>query len=123
MESQETLRKVLLVDDSRLVLRIGALFLEHEYAVVTAESGREALELAARERPDLILMDVNMPELNGFEAAERLARDARTRAIPVVLVTTECERGNGLAGWDHLSKPFDAPALRNKVREYLAAAA
>lgn len=123
MEDHGAMRKVLLVDDSRLVLRMGKLFLEHDYDVVTAQSGDEALILAAREHPDLILMDVNMPDLTGPETAARLAQDKRTRGIPVVLVTTEGECRGLASGRDRLLKPFDACALRGKVHEYLGAAA
>jgi CheY-like chemotaxis protein len=116
-----TKNKILLVDDSNLMLRLGKLMLDGEYDVVTAGSGVEALTKAALERPKLILMDVNMPELGGREAADCLGGNACTHDIPVVLMSTEIEARSDGSGRDYLVKPFDGEALRRKVREYVRA--
>lgn len=111
--------KVLIVDDSQLILKIAEVFLRDQYAVVTATSGPEALTAASAERPDLILMDVNMPGGNGPDALTALNRDARTRHIPVVMMTTANHFQRLGAGVDCLEKPFDRPGLMDKVREYI----
>jgi CheY-like chemotaxis protein len=114
------MRKVLFVDDSRVVTRLAEVWLESAgYNTLTAASGREALKKATAERPDLILMDFNLPDWNGCETLDLLALDDRTRDIPVVMVSTpgRLERLQGRL--DHLAKPFDAKALLGKVRQHL----
>jgi two-component system, cell cycle response regulator len=112
-------KKVLVVDDSLLILKIVEVFLRGDYSVVTATSGPEAVATASTERPDLILMDFNMPGGNGPEAAAALARDTRTKHIPVVLMTTASHLQRLGEGIDRLEKPFDRPGLVHKIREYL----
>ncbi len=111
-------KKVLLVDDSVLILKIAAFFLGRSYDVVTAGSGTEALEKAVSERPDLILMDFHMPDMEGSDVAHSLEREPRIRRVPVVIMTTESELGR-LDGMDCLVKPFDASTLLSKVEHYL----
>ena len=106
-----TAGKILVVDDepanvelfSRLMIRL-------DYEVVTASSGELALESVARDRPDLILLDVNMSGIDGFEVCHRLKSDSRTRLIPIVLITalnaTEDRiRGIEAGADDFLAKP------------------
>lgn len=115
--------RILLVDDSELMLRLEALFLEGDHDVVTAKSGAEALIRAVAERPDLVLMDLNMPEMDGREAARQLQRLDASAGIPVVLVTTAEQIASGGGDEDYLVKPFDAKALRGKVGQYASPAA
>jgi DNA-binding response OmpR family regulator len=80
--------------------------------VLEAENGRKALELARRERPDLVLLDVMMPDVDGWTVARELAEDDRTREIPVVFLTARAEAadkrmGQQLGGVGYLVKPFD----------------
>ena len=82
-------RRVLVVDDEDDIRELARLSLEHvgQHSVLVAGSGREALEVAARERPDAILLDVMMPDLDGLEVLERLHGDPRWQALPVVMLT------------------------------------
>ena len=107
--------RVLLVDDQVLILKIAKAFLEGTYEVITASSGDEALAKAAEVRPDVIVTDFNMPGRNGVETAQRLQQDARTRSIPVVIMTTESEAPRIPQGFDLLCKPFVAPTLLSVV--------
>ncbi len=80
--------KILLAEDDRFLRRAAEATLKKKgYAVVTAADGQEALDAAQRERPDLILLDVIMPRLHGFEVLERLKAAPETRAIPVVMLS------------------------------------
>jgi CheY-like chemotaxis protein len=93
--------------------------------VLEAEDGATALELARRERPDLVLLDVMMPDVDGWTVARELAEDDRTREIPIVFLTARAEpadkrMGQQLGGVGYLVKPFDPVAIGGVVEEVLA---
>jgi len=118
-------RKILLVDDSETVLLIEQMILKEEpYQLITAKNGKEGVEKALETRPDLILMDVVMPEMNGFEAVRWLRQRDATRAVPIVMVTTKAEAESMEAGYqsgcsDYITKPIDSTELLTKVRHIL----
>lgn len=117
--------RILVVDDdpnSRKIIEL--MLLSQGYSLIFAENGREAITKACSEAPDLILMDVLMPVMNGHEATRRLKADARTQAIPVVALTAlafASDRQEALAvGCDgYLSKPFTRRELLEVVRQFL----
>ncbi|HET7824069.1 MAG TPA: response regulator [Anaeromyxobacter sp.] len=117
-------RKILAVDDSETVLLVERSLLSRSYLVVTAKNGEEGVAKAIAERPDLILMDVMMPRMNGFDAVRRLRSEPATRNIPVIMVTTRSEAQNVQTGYesgctDYVTKPFDGPGLLAKVKSRL----
>ena len=118
-------RKILLVDDSETVLLIEQMILKKEpYQLFTAKNGMEGVEKALATRPDLILMDVVMPEMNGFEAVRWLRQRDATRSVPIVMVTTQAEAESMEAGYesgcnDYITKPIDSTELLTKVRNIL----
>ena len=118
-------KKILLVDDSSTVLLMEKMILsKSEYDVVTARDGVEGVEKARKERPDLILMDVVMPRMDGFEAVRKLREDDTTRAIPVIMVTTRGELQSVETGYasgcsDYVTKPINGLELLTKVRSCL----
>ncbi len=120
-----TRKKILLVDDSRTVLLMEQMILKKgPYDVVTATDGSEGLDRAVAERPDLILMDLVMPRMNGLEAVRELRQREATKFIPVIMVTTRGEAESVQAGFesgcnDYLTKPIDSVALLAKVRDHL----
>jgi CheY-like chemotaxis protein len=120
-----TRKKILLVDDSKTVLLMEQMILKKgPYDVVLANDGSEGLDKAVSERPDLILMDMVMPSMNGLEAVRELRRRDATRYIPVIMVTTRGEAESVEAGFasgcnDYLTKPIDSMALLAKVRDHL----
>jgi twitching motility two-component system response regulator PilH len=118
--------RILIVDDSpsqlmgmkRIVEKLG-----HE--TVTAEDGAAGVEAARRELPDLILMDVVMPNLNGFQATRQITKDPETAHIPVVLVTTKDQETDKVWGMRqgakaYLTKPFSETQLIDTIRKLLA---
>ncbi|MFN7974670.1 MAG: response regulator [Acidobacteriota bacterium] len=114
-------KKVLLVDDSETMRTLGRDALSPHYDVLLAEDGRSSLEVAQRERPDLILMDLLMPGLNGLEACRLLKRLPETKHIPVVMITTAAAKVHFrealIAGChDYVEKPVDAIELVARVR-------
>ncbi|MDX2091352.1 MAG: response regulator [Kofleriaceae bacterium] len=118
-----TQKKILAVDDANTVLMMEQLILrEAGYAVVTARDGEEAITKAREERPDLIVMDVVMPKLDGFQACRRI-RDEHP-ALPIIMMTTKGTPVNRAAGQDagcsaYLTKPIDRPAFLAQIATLL----
>jgi type IV pilus assembly protein PilB len=116
-----TRQRVLIVDDDRMIRMLVKLLLEKEgYDVIEGENGLHAVELARRERPDLLVLDLMMPEMNGFEAIDRLRRDLSLAALPVVVLTAESgpeteRRVLELGADDYLVKPFEPGVLISRV--------
>jgi CheY-like chemotaxis protein len=120
------MKRVLVVDDSLLIREVARVSLESagDFVVATAESGAQAVEAALAERPDAILLDVVMPEMDGPATVEALRARDETRKIPVVLVTgrdqEEDHRAFAELGVEGvIAKPFDAGALAGQVRDLL----
>jgi len=114
-------RRVLVVDDSPVIRDLIAVNLELEgFVVDLAEDGEAALEAVARNRPDLVTLDVVMPRLDGFETAARLRADPSTADIPIVIVTArasaaDLERGEQIGVDGYLTKPFEPAELVSLV--------
>lgn len=126
MEEQPT---VLVADDDDDVLELVAFRLRRAgYRTITARDGAEALALAAQERPDLSVLDVAMPEVDGLEVTRRLRADAHTRDMPIILLTALSQerdvREGIIAGADaYIRKPFSHRELRGRVDAMLAGTA
>jgi DNA-binding response OmpR family regulator len=108
--------------DTSHMLRV--YFEKQGYQVLTAASGHEALEKGRQNPPDLILLDVRLPDIDGFEVGKRLQEDLRTSRLPVIFVTERHERDDRIAGLklgaiDYVTKPFDVQELRLRVRNAL----
>jgi len=118
-------KRILIVDDDERNLKLLALLLSRQgYRLASARTGREALELARRFAPDLILLDVMMPEMNGFEVSRHLRDEPLFSQIPVVMITALEDQESRIAGLaaganDFLSKPVDATELLVRVRNLL----
>ena len=114
-------KKVLIVDDSPVtVASLSQMLSSDHYQLVQASNGREALDRAFSEHPDLILMDIMMPELNGFEAARILKEDNRTHNIPIIMVTALDDPEHKTAGHEagaeeYLTKPVRPQELIARV--------
>ena len=115
---------VLLVDDEPVNIKILSDVLKDDYNVMFATSGEEGIGLALQLRPDLILLDVMMPDMDGYEVCARLQGDPRTAAIPVIFVTalgsTEEEvRGLETGALDYITKPINGDIVKVRVRNHL----
>jgi len=119
-------RKVLVVDDDPVVRKsFDRVLTGKGYAVITAENGEEALAAIAKQRPDLILMDIQLPIMDGYEATRRIKADASLRSIPIIAVTSYALSGEGqkarVAGCDdYVPKPFSPRQLLAKIKQYLS---
>ncbi|AUB82859.1 HD-GYP domain-containing protein [Candidatus Thiodictyon syntrophicum] len=116
---------LLLVDDEVTNLANLRAILAGEYPLMLARSGAEAIGLAVKHQPALILLDIQMPELDGYAVCRALKADPRTEAIPVIFVTALSEVGNEEAGFaaggvDYLIKPVSAGIVRARVRTHLS---
>ena len=116
--------RILVVDDSPSNLRTLIQFLREDYKILVATNGSVALELARTERPDLILLDVIMPDMDGYQVCMELKADPRTRTIPVIFVTGDSEEGGELKGFDlgavdYITKPFSLSIVRARVKTQL----
>ena len=117
---------ILIIDDSPTDVRVFTTLLEKNgHRVSSAGSAEEGIALAKRERPDLVIMDVIMPGMNGFQATRTLSREAETSAIPVLIITTksmETDRVWGLrqGAKDFLVKPVAERELLARIQKLLA---
>jgi DNA-binding response OmpR family regulator len=115
-------KKILLVDDSSTALLAERMVLQQlALDIVTASNGEEAVAKAASERPDLILMDVVMPKMNGFDACRAIRAREDTKTIPIIMVTTRGESQNRELGYDagcddYITKPLNSHELVTKMR-------
>jgi CheY-like chemotaxis protein len=119
-------KKVLLVDDSSTTLMMEEMILKQQtnYECVMAKDGLDAISRAVVEAPDLVLMDVVMPRLNGFEACKRMRLEDSLRDTPIILVTTRGEEEYVEAGFqsgcnDYITKPINSFELVTLLQSYL----
>ena len=116
--------KILIVEDVEYNRDLLVQLLEEEYEIVTAADGAAGIEAAARERPDLILMDLSLPGVDGWEATRRLKAEPETEAIPVIALTAHAmqgdeERARACGCDDYLTKPIDEDQLFAKLARLL----
>lgn len=117
--------KVLIVEDDRDILNLTTLLLKRDYEVYTCTDGRAGLDMAREVLPELILLDVYMEGMNGYEVCEALKADARTKDIPLAMFTAgvqrwEVDRGFKAGADDYITKPFRPEELRAKVRDLIS---
>jgi CheY-like chemotaxis protein len=125
-KSRGNLAKVLVVEDEPDMTMVITHFLQYAgYEVLTAANGKEGIEKAASEKPDLILSDTQMPVMNGWEMLEELRKQPMSKHIPVIMVTGRYEKYDiaaaaayGIA--DYIAKPFDPSLLLEKISDIFA---
>ncbi len=115
-------RKILACDDEKHIVRLVQVNLERAgYTVVTASDGKEALQKVEDENPDLVVLDVMMPYMDGFEVLQNLRRNPSTRDIPVIMLTAKAQDADVFKGWQsgvdcYLTKPFNPMELLSFVK-------
>ena len=120
-------KKILVCDDEPYILMALTDAVEMEgYECVTAINGKEALQKARETLPDLIMLDIMMPFMDGFEVCRELKADASTRDIPVIMLTAksqqvDIQKGKDAGADDYITKPFRPSTLRKKFNEVLDA--
>lgn len=117
--------KILVVDNEKdLVELLGLRLKANNYEVITAYDGQEALEKINAEHPDLILLDVIMPGMDGFEVLQRVRSNLNTKDIPVIMLTARVEsefifKAEDLGSTDYLMKPIDINVLLGLIEKYI----
>lgn len=116
-----TVKTILVIDDSPTERHILVeLLTKNGYQVITAENGEQGIEKAKAEMPDLVLMDVVMPGLNGYQATRTLTRDEKTKNIPVIVCTSKNQETDKIWGLrqgalDYMVKPINGEELLTKI--------
>jgi len=116
------IKKILVVDDSPTErYALSEVLQKNGFEVITAENGEEGIAMSKSELPDLILMDVVMPGMNGYQATRTISRDEATRSIPVIICTTKGQETDKIWGmrqgaFDYLVKPLDHSVLLERIR-------
>jgi len=118
------MKKILIVEDVEMNRDLLVQLLEDEYELVEATDGKQGLEMAAQERPDLILLDISLPEMDGWEVTRRIRADARLKQTPIIAVTAHAMAGDEEKAYaqgcnGYLSKPIDEDELWAKVEKQL----
>lgn len=119
-------KSILAVDDDKVFLKLVENDLTKSgYSVITANSGKEAIELAKHKHPDLILLDISMPEMDGGEVAHILESEPQTKDIPIIYVTVlvtkeeEVQMSGDIKRDCFIAKPYNLNDLLTKIREYI----
>jgi len=125
MESTEIRKKVLIVDDEPNVRRLSHTILAKTFDVIEAEDGRQAIDMAIAQKPDVILMDIMMPKMDGLTACHVIKKDPAAKAIPVVMVTAigfelNIKLSQQMGATGYVTKPFSPQDLVGKITEVLA---
>lgn len=125
MTPVDTRQLLLLVDDEATNLQVLRHILQEDYRLLFAKDGAKALEMAERERPDLILLDVMMPGMTGYEVCQALKLQPELESIPVIFVTALADvadetRGFSVGAVDYITKPVSPPVVRARVRTHLS---
>ena len=120
----ETIKKVLIVDDDKMNIIALAHFLKPDYEIIVAVDGASALEAAEKHVPDIILLDIIMPDMSGFDVLVKMRESETSKNIPVIFITglnnAEVEeKGKSLGAVDYITKPFDKSTVKTKVKAHI----
>ena len=125
MEQVITKKKILIVDDEPNVRRLSRTILSKNFDVVEAEDGKQAIESANTQQPDVILMDMMMPKMDGLTACHAIKKDPATKSIPVIMVTAigfelNIKLSQQMGATAYVTKPFAPKELLDKIQQILA---
>jgi putative two-component system response regulator len=123
MGMTENSKKILIVDDFKMNIVVLANYLKPPYEIIIALDGAAALKEAEKHKPDMILLDIIMPGMNGFDVFTKLKESKNTMDIPVIFITELdtrelVKRGLSLGALDYITKPFDKIAVKTKIDSY-----
>ncbi len=122
---ESTAKKVLIVEDNEHNLYLATFILEREgYQVINARDGLQALDIVSKETPDLVLMDMQLPKLDGYEATKRIKGDARLSRTCIIALTAYAMKADREKAFEvgctgHIDKPIDPSTFANAVKEFM----
>lgn len=117
------MNKILIADDEAFIRDLIVTTLsDTDYDILTAKNGEEVLKIACEEKPDLILLDIMMPQMNGYDVCKKIKSSPETKSIKVIMLTalggdTDRKKGFMVGADDYFSKPFSPSALMDKIKE------
>jgi CheY-like chemotaxis protein len=117
-------KKILIIDDEKMNIIALAHYLKPQYEIIIATDGQTGLEIAEKHIPDLILLDVVMPEMDGYDVIIKLKESESTKNIPVVFITglnndKDEKKGISLGAMGFIAKPFDKSVVETNVKKYI----
>ena len=122
-KAEKDTKRILIVDDEEGIVKLVKMYLEHHcYEVITANDGHEGLSKAKTEKPDLIVLDLMLPKMDGYKVCGLLKRDARYAKTPVILFTAKAQEKDVKLGQEvgadaYITKPFEPEVLLSKIEE------
>jgi DNA-binding response OmpR family regulator len=125
-KAEQQTKKILIVDDEEGIIKIVRMYLEHHhYEVITASDGQEGLEKAKTEKPDLIVLDLMLPKINGYKVCGLLKKDTKYAKTPIVLFTAKAQEkdvklGKEVGADAYITKPFEPEVLLSKIKELIS---
>ncbi|MDD2522818.1 MAG: response regulator [Anaerolineaceae bacterium] len=116
------MKTILIVEDTEINIDLLTQLLEDDYKLLVARDGAESIAITERSKPDLILMDISLPVMDGYEAARQIRQ--RYSSLPIIglsanAMKSDCEKAIAAGCTDYLTKPIDETVLMNKLREHL----
>jgi len=117
-------KKILIIDDEKMNIMTLAHFLKNEYDIIVTTESKSAYEIAEKHLPDIILLDIIMPEINGFDVLVKLKRSKITNNIPVIFITglnndEDEEKGLSMGAADYILKPFNKAIVKKRIETQL----
>ncbi len=124
-KAEKDTKRILIVDDEEGIIKLVKMYLEHHrYEVITANDGQVGLEKAKTEKPDLIVLDLMLPKINGYKVCGLLKKDTRYAKTPVILFTAKAQEkdiklGEEVGADAYITKPFEPEVLLSKIEELI----
>ncbi|MCH7663278.1 MAG: response regulator [Chloroflexi bacterium] len=118
------MKKILIVDDEPHIMNLLKLLLDSEFYLIEATDGLEAMEKIDREKPDLVLLDLIMPKMDGYKVCQKLKENPLTKNIKIIVLSARCQKAEIKVALDYgadayVTKPFDPFRLTNKLKSFL----
>jgi len=124
-KAEQQTKRILIVDDEEGIIKLVKMYLEHhQYEVIAANDGQEGLDKAKDEKPDLIVLDLMLPKMDGYKVCGLLKRDTRYAKIPIILFTAKAQEKDAKLGEEvgadaYITKPFEPEVLLSKIEELI----
>ncbi len=119
------MKKILIIEDEKNIILLLKMFLEHDgFEVLTAGNGFEGIKIAQKSNPDLILLDIVLPGIDGYLVCKNLKEDEKTKDIPVVVISARTSKDDvekifSSGAQDYIAKPFSLPQIKKSILKYL----